>query len=230
MASGANDNIVFNNIFITQSTGLEVQSVTGLVHDHNIISSYSGTTASANESNQAASALFMAPATGDLRLLATAAAVDRGVASLGGMMAPGADVLGAPRPFGAAYDIGAYEHGAMAPPSGAGGSGAGGSTAGAGGASGVAGRDGGTTTGAGGNSPGNGGTGGSTAGGGASGAGGTGSTPAGGGTGAGVVVGNGCGCSTADTGAGGQDDLLLAGVLLVLVSLLLAHRHRPGRA
>ncbi|HET6149726.1 MAG TPA: right-handed parallel beta-helix repeat-containing protein [Polyangia bacterium] len=145
VASGANDNIIFNNILYAQTTGLEIQTVTGLVHDYNLISSYSGGSAAAHETAPAASTLFVAPATGDLRLLPTASAVDHGVATLGGASAPTTDVLGAGRPAGAAIDIGAYEQGAIAP-TGTGGAtgngGANGAGGGRGGASGIGGRNG----------------------------------------------------------------------------------------
>ena len=105
------------------------------MHDYNIVSSYTGTTASAHESTPAnAAALFVDAAGGDLRLAAVTppVAVDKGVATLGGKAAPTTDVLGAPRPAGAGYDIGAYEFGSVAPPTGAGGAagsgGAGGSS------------------------------------------------------------------------------------------------------
>ena len=42
VADGANDNILFDNVFFSKGTGLEIQSVTGLVHDYNAVSSYSG--------------------------------------------------------------------------------------------------------------------------------------------------------------------------------------------
>jgi MYXO-CTERM domain-containing protein len=135
VASGANDNLIFNNIGYAQATGLEIQTVTGLVHDYNLVSSYTGGAASAHESNPAASALFVGPTTGDLGLLPTAAAVDHGVATLGGASAPATDILGAPRPAGAAIDIGAYEQGAIAPGGIGGASGASGGHPGSGGSS-----------------------------------------------------------------------------------------------
>ena len=131
VAAGANDNIIFNNIlFAPQSTGMEIQTVTGLVHDYNFVSSYTGGAASAHESNPAPATLFVSAATGDLRLVATAAAVDHGVATMSGVMAPATDVLGAARPAGAAIDIGAYELGGVAQPGtgGAPGDGSGGAT------------------------------------------------------------------------------------------------------
>ncbi len=125
VADGANNNVIFNNILISKSTGLEVQNVTGLMHDDNIVSSYDGATAAAHESTPAnAAALFAGASSGNLQLAAVtpALAIDKGVASFGGQSAPATDVTGAPRPAGAGYDLGAYESGSTPPASGAGGS------------------------------------------------------------------------------------------------------------
>src|SRR5262249_42792235 len=122
------------NIFVSKAAAFEVQNVTGLVHDYNIVSSFEGATASAHESTFASASLFMDAVAGDLRLanFASPMAVDRGVALLGGAQAPATDVLGGARPTGASFDIGAYESGATNP---GGASGSGGSpiTPGAGG-------------------------------------------------------------------------------------------------
>src|SRR5215471_5231182 len=60
VADGANNNVIFNNILISQAAAFEVQTVTGLQHDYNLVSSYTGTTASAHEAKPAdAAALFM---------------------------------------------------------------------------------------------------------------------------------------------------------------------------
>jgi parallel beta-helix repeat protein len=140
VADGANDNIVFNNILVAQGTAFEVQAVTGLVHDYNLVSSYSGTSASAHESKPASFAsLFADAAGGDLHLAASAAAaIDQGAASLGGMAAPATDVAGGARPAGAGFDIGAYELGS-APSTGAGGAGGAGAAGGRGSSGGRAG-------------------------------------------------------------------------------------------
>ncbi len=136
VADGANDNIIFNNIlFAPQSVGMEIQTVTGLIHDYNLVSSYSGGAAGAHESNPVPATLFVGAATGDLRLAAGAVAVDHGVATMAGVMAPAIDLLGAARPAGTAIDIGAYELGGVTLPGTGGvpGGGTGGAT-GAGGA------------------------------------------------------------------------------------------------
>jgi MYXO-CTERM domain-containing protein len=132
LADGANNNIIFNNIFISQATAFEVQTVTGLQHDYNIVSSFDGSTASAHETTPtSAASLFADAANGDLRLAtpAPAAALDQGVATFAGAQAPVADVLGAARPAGAGYDLGAYESGAT-PTGGTGGTGGSSSNAG----------------------------------------------------------------------------------------------------
>jgi hypothetical protein len=135
VADGANNNVIFNNVFVSQADAFEVQNVTGLMHDYNLVSSYTGTTASAHEATPAnAAALFVDATGGDVHLaaLTPALAVDKGTASLGGMPAPTTDIAGAPRPVGAGYDIGAYESGSVPPPPGSGGSGAAGSAGGTG--------------------------------------------------------------------------------------------------
>jgi MYXO-CTERM domain-containing protein len=135
VADGADNNVLFNNIFISGSTGLEVQTVSGLVHDYNLISSISGGSLATHESSPMAASLFIEPMTGNLRLSANSPAIDHGVASLSGKTAPSSDLLGATRPAGADYDIGAYEDSAASDAGGSGGAtGAGGSRGGSGGA------------------------------------------------------------------------------------------------
>ena len=114
VADGANDNILFDNVFFSKGTGLEIQSVTGLVHDYNAVSSYSGGSASAHEVDPTAGQMFANAAGNDLH--GASALVDRGTATLGGASAPSTDLEGKTRPQGAAYDIGCYEQGAGGPP------------------------------------------------------------------------------------------------------------------
>src|SRR5262249_8479926 len=114
VADGANNNVIFNNIFVSQAAAFEVQAVTGLMHDYNPVSSSTGPPASAHEATPANfAALFVDAAGGDLHLAALTppVAVDQGAAAFGGMSAPTTDVAGAPRPVGAGFDIGAYEFG-----------------------------------------------------------------------------------------------------------------------
>ena len=154
VADGANNNVVFNNILVAPGTAFEVQTVTGLVHDYNLVSSYSGTSAAAHESKPASFAsLFADAAGGDLHLAASAAAaIDQGAATLGGMTAPATDVTGGVRPAGAGFDIGAYELGSTPSTGAGGGGGAGGRGSGGVGASGGGGGS--NTGGAGGRGPG----------------------------------------------------------------------------
>jgi MYXO-CTERM domain-containing protein len=115
VADGANNNVVFNNILYAQGAGLEIQTVTGLVHDYNFISSYSGGAASAHEAMPAAATLFADVAGRMLALAAASAALDTGIASLGGKNAPAVDIEGKPRPQGAGIDRGCYETGKGGP-------------------------------------------------------------------------------------------------------------------
>ncbi|HJZ57996.1 MAG TPA: choice-of-anchor Q domain-containing protein, partial [Gemmataceae bacterium] len=55
-------------------------------------------------------AVFVNPAANDYRLKAGSPAINVGVAIFNGKAAPGKDILGNNRPFGGAYDIGAYEY------------------------------------------------------------------------------------------------------------------------
>jgi parallel beta-helix repeat protein len=111
VAVGANNNVVFNNILYAQAIGLEIQAVTGLVHDDNFVSSYSGGAASAHEAAPDPATLFADVAGRGLALSANSPARDSGVATLGGKMAPAVDIEGKPRPAGAGYDRGCYEGG-----------------------------------------------------------------------------------------------------------------------
>jgi parallel beta-helix repeat protein len=111
VANGANNNVVFDNILYAQAIGLEIQTVTGLLHDYNFVSSYSGGAASAHEAAPDPATLFVDVAGRLLALSATSPARDSGVATLGGKMAPTVDIEGKPRPAGAGYDRGCYEGG-----------------------------------------------------------------------------------------------------------------------
>jgi len=62
--------------------------------------------------NLTADPLFVNPGAADFRLLSGSPAIDRGVT----LLAYALDFEGTPRPLGAAFDLGAYEHPAGAPP------------------------------------------------------------------------------------------------------------------
>jgi MYXO-CTERM domain-containing protein len=115
VADGANNNVVFNNILYAQAIGLEIQTVTGLVHDYNFISSTSGGAAAAHEAMPDPGTLF-ADLTGRmLALVATSPALDSGIASLGGKTAPTVDIEGKARPQGGGIDRGCFETGKGGP-------------------------------------------------------------------------------------------------------------------
>jgi len=226
VADGANNNVVFNNILVAQAAAFEVQAVSGLMHDYNLVSSYSGTTAAAHEATPSSFAsLFAGAAGGDLHLAVVTppVAVDQGAATFAGMAAPATDVAGASRPFGAGFDIGAYEYGST-PPAGTGGAPGGGS--GGSGGNGTGGRAGGTggSSGSGGRAGGTGGRAGGTGGraGGTDGGGDDGPVPP-------AAVGGGCGCRAA--GPGGALASGVASIPLPILALVRRRRsRRPTRA
>jgi hypothetical protein len=111
IAGGANNNVVFNNILISKAVGMEIQDVTGLVHDYNFVSSYDGGSASAHEAKPEPATLFTDVATGKLTLAAASPALNAGVATLGGKSAPTVDIEGKARPSGGAHDRGCFETG-----------------------------------------------------------------------------------------------------------------------
>jgi Right handed beta helix region len=118
IADGADNNVVFNNIFISKSAAFEVQAATGLMHDYNIVSGFDGGSASAHESTVStanAASLFAGASSGNLQLASGSAAIDKGAAKYAGASAPTTDIRNATRPSGAADDLGAYEYGASRP-------------------------------------------------------------------------------------------------------------------
>ncbi|HXJ19141.1 MAG TPA: right-handed parallel beta-helix repeat-containing protein [Polyangia bacterium] len=193
IADDAENNVVFNNIFVAKSGAFEIQTVKNLMHDYNIVSSFDGGSASAHESTVTtanAAALFAVASSGNLQLASGSAAIDKGVASYGSDSAPTTDVLGAARPAGAGYDLGAYEYGSTPPATGSGGTG---TTMGNGGSAGSPG-----TTGSGGSATGGSGGKGGGAGGRSGGTGGNGGRPGTGGTATGT------GGNNTTTGTGGN--------------------------
>ncbi|HVR63600.1 MAG TPA: right-handed parallel beta-helix repeat-containing protein [Polyangia bacterium] len=109
VANGANNNVVFNNILYAQAIGLEIQTVTGLVHDYNFVSSYAGGVAAAHETTAAPALLFMNVPARNLSLAPASPAVGSGVATLGGKAAPAVDIEGNERPAAGAPDRGCFE-------------------------------------------------------------------------------------------------------------------------
>src|SRR5579884_2830422 len=61
----ANNNVVFNNVFSSAGPGMEIQGVTGLVHDFNTVSSYSGGSAGPHETTPDPAQMFVNAAAGD---------------------------------------------------------------------------------------------------------------------------------------------------------------------
>jgi parallel beta-helix repeat protein len=114
----AANNVLFNNIAYSKSVGINAENGNPRnSHDYNLVSGYSGTTASQHESSPNAGGLFVNVSNGDFRLSAGSAALDKGAASFGGKAAPTTDLLEAARPQGGGTDIGAYEFGTSRPTS-----------------------------------------------------------------------------------------------------------------
>jgi parallel beta-helix repeat protein len=157
VASGANNNVVFNNILISMAAALEIQTVTGLVHDYNFVSSYDGGSASAHEAKPDPATLFTDVAARKLGLASASPALDAGVTILGGKASPATDLEAKARPAGTAPDRGAYEGAATGSGPSAGGTGAAGMNGGAAGMNGAAGMSGGGKAGNGGGAAGMGG-------------------------------------------------------------------------
>jgi parallel beta-helix repeat protein len=106
--NGADNNVVFDNVFWSASSGMELGSVNGLVHDYNVVSSYVGGSASAHESTPDPTLLFVNTSSNDYH--PGPALLGQGTGSMGGASAPALDLDGNPRPQGGTYDIGCYEH------------------------------------------------------------------------------------------------------------------------
>ena len=70
--------------------------MTGLVHDYNFVSSYSGDSAAAHESAPDVNTLFTNLAAKDFTLPSSSAAKAAGIGSLGGKSAPSDDIVAPP--------------------------------------------------------------------------------------------------------------------------------------
>ena len=105
---GADNNVVFDNVFWSAASGMEIGSVNGLVHDYNAVSSYVGGSAGSHEITPAPTQLFASVSTNDYH--AGPALVGGGVATLGGATVPATDLDGDARPQQGSVDIGCYQH------------------------------------------------------------------------------------------------------------------------
>jgi len=98
------NNIVASNLSFQMA--LDATTATSTVFDHNLINGFRGYSTEVLGSNAVQSdPLFVNPAVPDLHLQAGSPAIDRGSPT----GAPSVDFDGNHRPFGAGYDIGAYE-------------------------------------------------------------------------------------------------------------------------
>lgn len=115
---------IFNNILIGTSGSLSVGHANVVSNNNAVVSRFSAdddsttiglsawqsqTGNDANSFTASSTNLFVDSTMSDYRLSVSSPAVDRGLASLNGILAPTADLTGTARPQGSAFDIGAYE-------------------------------------------------------------------------------------------------------------------------
>jgi hypothetical protein len=123
LTEDAGGHVLFNNILLGGAGSIAV-GTGSLQSDYNVVTNAFSLNAEASvislsqwraagldsHSLQATAAtLFVDAGAGDYRLSAGSPAIDAGAASLGGVTAPAADRVGAARPRGGGFDIGAYE-------------------------------------------------------------------------------------------------------------------------
>jgi hypothetical protein len=123
LTEDAGGHVIFNNILLGGAGSIVVGS-SSLQSDYNVVTNAfsldeEGSVISLSQWRAAglgthsfqatAGALFVNAGAGDLRLSATSPAIDAGAASLGGVSAPATDLVGASRPKGGGFDVGAYE-------------------------------------------------------------------------------------------------------------------------
>jgi parallel beta-helix repeat protein len=106
--NGADNNVVFDNVFWSASSGMEIGTVNGLVHDYNVVSSYVGGSAGAHESTPDVSLLFVSASNDDYR--PGPALIGQGTGTLSGVSVPPLDLHGNARPQDGTFDIGCLEH------------------------------------------------------------------------------------------------------------------------
>jgi parallel beta-helix repeat protein len=105
--NGADNNIVFDNVFWSARVGMELGSVKGSMHDYNIVSSFSGGSAGAHESTPDPTLLFVDATRNDYH--PGSALVGQGTGSFSGASVAALDFEGNARPQAGSYDIGCYQ-------------------------------------------------------------------------------------------------------------------------
>lgn len=124
LSEDAGGHTIFNNILIGTSGSLSVGHANVVSNNNAVVNRFSadddnttiGLSAWQSQTGNDASSftasstnLFVDATTSDYHLSTTSPAVDRGAATLNGILAPSADLAGTARPQGNALDVGAYE-------------------------------------------------------------------------------------------------------------------------
>jgi parallel beta-helix repeat protein len=103
---------IFNNILYAlpnKRINSNWNNSAGIIHNYNLHHG-GNSTAITGAQTVRADPKFTDAENGDFRLQSDSPAIDKGIASLSGAVAPGLDFTGNPRPMGSGYDIGAYEY------------------------------------------------------------------------------------------------------------------------